>query len=55
MSKALQKIFGLGRGKETSPEEQATATLNLRMQRMLAVHTQADTKPQPLPKTDKPD
>jgi hypothetical protein len=54
MSKAIRKIFGLGPGKETSLEEQATATLNLRMQRMLAAHTQADINSQPLPKTEKP-
>jgi hypothetical protein len=53
MSKALRTFFGLGRVRETSPEEQATATLNLRMQRMLAAHTQADINPQPLPKTEK--
>jgi hypothetical protein len=54
MSKTFRTYFGLGRGNETALEEQATATLNLRMQRMLAVHTQADTKPQPLPKAEKP-
>jgi hypothetical protein len=54
MTNPLRKIFGLERGKETSLEEQAAATLNLRMQRMLAVHTQADINPQPLPKTEKP-
>jgi hypothetical protein len=53
MGIALLKILGFARKKEATAEEQATAKLNMRMQRMLDLHLQANVKPQDLPKAEK--
>ncbi len=53
MGIALLKIFGRKRKKEATADEQATAKLNTRMQRMLALHLQANVEPQDLPKAEK--
>jgi hypothetical protein len=53
MGIALLKIFGRKRKEEAALEKQASSNLNMRMQRMLALHTQANVTPQPLPKAEK--
>jgi len=53
MGIALLKIFGGKRKDEAALEQQASVNMNMRMQRLLALHTQADVTPQPLPKAEK--
>jgi hypothetical protein len=50
---ALFKIFKRRPEAEEAREAQAITNLNMRMQRMLALHAQANTEPQALPQVRK--